>query len=734
MTRLAIVFSVFAVSLVACSTPREPDRRVLLDLAAEARYADTLVEPRALIFGTPEARRVLSGGWSTRDEIDGHGRFVWAVGGSSRLELSILDPRPLQLRLEVRSFHFEGAPPQTVRVELGEVELGRAQVSPTPKVIELDIPAQHQKSGPNALALHWGWNQSPKEAVGAQDRRPLAAAVYRLELLDPDHPARESVDVRADGERLWIPGGGRIDYFLEVPADTVLSVEDLRIRGSAQIFAEVKSALAPDGQPGRRPLTAGDSPLPEGLLRLRLEAFGDGGAIVHRPRLLGPPQGSTEAAPDAAAAATPPTGETSKETPPSIVIYSIDTLRADVLEVYGGPVPTPTMARFAEAATVFEQAVAQSSWTKASMASVLTGLSPPAHGALSRRHVLAPERVTLQELLSAAGYQTAAFNTNPNLTRTFGFDQGFDVFVDFPETATAEEVHARVLTWLEEGRDPERPLFLWVHTLDPHSPYSPPAEARDRWAADVDPSVAADTMRWLDDMRAGRTPRNEAVLDDLRALYYAEAAYSDEVFGEFLGTLDRHGLGGAPLLLLSDHGEEFYEHGNLEHGRSLFEESVRVPMIVRAPGRLPAGRVTARVQHLDVMPTLLGWAGVEVPATLEGQPLGQLARVERAPGADRRRGRWVFSHLHLDGAERAALYRTPLKLTAERIGGDRLGRFQLFDLSTDPGELNNLVDSMPLERGWLVQEMRRRLEVREDAAEVDLDPETRRRLEALGYL
>ncbi|MEO1368415.1 MAG: sulfatase, partial [Acidobacteriota bacterium] len=474
-------------------------------------------------------------------------------------------------------------------------------------------------------------------------------------------------------------------------------------------------------------LTAGRTPLPAGLARLRLRAGGEGGAMLHGATVRAPAPSAERAPSTAAGPSTEPPAAVEAGSPGSIILYSIDTLRADVLELYGGPVPTPALRRFAAGAVIFDGAVSQSSWTKASMASVLTGLAPPVHGALSRRHVLAPERVTLQEMLSAAGYQTAAFNTNPNLTRAFGFDQGFDFFVDLPETATAGDVLEEVRAWLARDRDPSRPLFLWVHTLDPHSPYAPPEAARERWAAGVDPRVAADSRYYLDGMRAGRIPRDEGILDDLRRLYQAEAAYSDEVFGRFLDLFEANDLGDAALLVLSDHGEEFYEHGNLEHGRSLFEESVHVPMLLRLPGLEPA-RVEPRVQHLDVMPTLLEWAGVEVPRALPGRSLLEVAAGAGGPN------RVMWSHLHLDGAERAALYGPLLKLTAERRPDGRLGRFLLFDLDDDPGELRDLSAERPLERGWLAHELRRSLAIRQEAAEIDLDSETRRRLEALGYL
>ncbi|MEO1086159.1 MAG: sulfatase-like hydrolase/transferase, partial [Acidobacteriota bacterium] len=519
--------------VAGCAGPPEPERSVLVDLAVDAEFAETLVEAREIDLGSPPGRRALDGGWSTRDEADGHGSFVWAVGESSELRLPILEPRPLRLRIELRAFHFEGAPPQSVTVVLGGAELAKSPLGAAVSTVEVALPEARQIIGDNALTLRWAWNRTPQDALGVADRRPLAAAVYGIKLGAGDsNPGTSSADdahVMADVDRLWIPGGGRIDFYVDLPEQSVLAVDQVQVRGDARPVLELES---PDGA-RELELGAGQLALPAGLTRLRLKVTGGGGAMLHGPTVLAPGAASTDG-PDSTTPTTRPGPEAGPEAAPaavtedrSIILYSIDTLRADVLELYGGPVPTPALRSFAEDAVIFDAAVSQSSWTKASMASVLTGLAPPVHGALSRRHVLAPERVTLQEMLSAAGYQTAAFSTNPNLTRAFGFDQGFDFFVELPETATADDVLSTVRMWLENERKPERPLFLWVHTLDPHSPYDPPQAARERWAADVDPAVAAESRRYLDDMRALRIPRDEAVLDDLRALYRAEAAYSD---------------------------------------------------------------------------------------------------------------------------------------------------------------------------------------------------------------
>ncbi len=413
---------------------------------------------------------------------------------------------------------------------------------------------------------------------------------------------------------------------------------------------------------------------------------------------------------------------------PHVVVYLIDTLRADRLGVYGADDGlTPHMDAFARGATVFAQAASQSSWTRASVATLFTGLYPHEHGTNRRAQALAQEHLTLAEALREAGYETAAFLTNPNVTPEFGMTQGFD-HVWFELEANSDVVGARVEEYLDGRGDSDRPLLLYVHTIDPHAPYDPPEEWRARFASAVTAEAAERSLRTLFDLQAGRAEPSDELQADLEALYDAEVAFNDASFGALLARLESVLGANLVVALVSDHGEEFAEHGGWQHGRTLLEESVHVPMMLRLPkglGVAPPARVEGPSEHLDLVRLLQ--AAVFAPRRLE-EHFAQLQAPDRL----------VATYLHLDGRPRFAL-RTGNDKVVFRAAGGRLDRDRLFDLGTDPREAANLALERPVRlallRTWAQRHLREGLARREIAApDVEIDETMRRNLEALGYL
>ncbi|RMH18267.1 MAG: hypothetical protein D6696_13415 [Acidobacteria bacterium] len=447
-----------------------------------------------------------------------------------------------------------------------------------------------------------------------------------------------------------------------------------------------------------------------------------------RPRLVAP-----AAAPQPAAADDPPAGGPPASRP-DVLVYLIDTLRADHLGCYGYPRPTsPQIDALAAEAALFEHAIAQSSWTKASVASIFTGRWPLAHGANLRTDALAAAAQTLAETLHHHGYATAGFVTNPNVTSAFGFDQGFERYHYLGETASAAEVNAAALAWLDARPPDARPFFLYLHTLEPHAPYRPPAAFRERLAPQVPAALAAEPDAVLDAMQAGRRPVEGVLVDHLRALYDAEIAANDDAFGALRRAFETRGRWRDLLLVLaSDHGEEFYEHGNFQHGRTLHRESLEVPLIVKLPGPPVRRRIGERVQHVDLLPTILDAAGLPPTAGSEGRSLLPLLR-GAAPGPSRP----TFAYLHLDGPARAAIYDRGFKLLQQLAGGGELIHRQLYDLAGDRQERRDLAGDRPLLAGFLAARLRSRLFGPEQRLAGDaavIDEELRRSLEALGYL
>ena len=422
------------------------------------------------------------------------------------------------------------------------------------------------------------------------------------------------------------------------------------------------------------------------------------------------------------------------ERPPNVLLVVVDTLRADHVGANGYALSTtPEIDRLAARGAVFTQAIAQSSWTRPSMATLMTGLHPTSVGLTCHEFrvpegacdVLPDEAPTLAELLAGAGYARAGVIANINVDPVFGFHQGFEDYVSVPALLAGDEedwrhgnewlresteaVTRHALEWLADRGDDDTPFLLYLHYLDPHAPYEPP----ERLAAGFPPDGYP------------RDPDTNALL----ARYDAEIRLVDEGVGAVLAGLEAAGEAERTLVVVvSDHGEEFRDHGGLEHGWTMFDEQVRVPLIVAGPGVSPR-RIDRQVRVLDVLPTISELALGTVPAWTEGLSLVPLleGRDLDLPGA-----------LSERGYEPLTSWRDPpWKLVLDEASGTAV----LYDLAADPGETTDVAAAHP----EVVAELRGRLEAlreRCEAAaerfsggdgELHLSPEQIRALEAIGY-
>jgi arylsulfatase A-like enzyme len=346
------------------------------------------------------------------------------------------------------------------------------------------------------------------------------------------------------------------------------------------------------------------------------------------------------------------------DAPPDVVVVLVDTLRADQLGVYGAdPSPSPYLDGLASQGAVFDTAWSTSSWTAPSTASVFTGAYPLQHGvvmgfkASSARRItlnaIPDSRVVLPEVFQDAGYTTLGLASNPNVCQDMGFDQGFDRF--HSETnAPADELFRRLRRW---WRAAEQPRFVYLHINDVHYPYGTGGEPQD--------------------------------------LYRGEIAHLDAQLAELHDDL---GWDDAKLLVISDHGEEFGDHGGTKHDFSLYRELNRVVFVAHGPG-VQAGRPAANVSLVDVLPTLCGWTGVPCPAGGQGQDLSPAL----AGGAVNDAA--VFAHrLDYNGAQ--ALWSV--------VAGDRRliqgpQGAELYAVAADPTEEDDLSAAEPQTVGSLTE-------------------------------
>lgn len=421
---------------------------------------------------------------------------------------------------------------------------------------------------------------------------------------------------------------------------------------------------------------------------------------------------------------------------PNVLIIVIDTLRADRLTPYGYDRDTsPAIAgRLAERGTVFDHAYAPAPWTLPSMVGLMTGRSP---GALVRGGAgsfALPEDVpVLAERVADLGYATGGFYANPTLHAGNGFARGFDAFHTPPPEIASLRLHAdslldRVLPWLRERHEtePERPFFLYVHFLDPHDPYVNPDNAARRrpWLPAYDGPLTGDSVHGLYTGRLAADPAGEAWIS---ALYDGEIAHVDRFVGRLLDAvdaLDPETLADTLVVLTADHGEELHDHGGWKHGETLYQEQLRVPLILRwDAGGVPVGaRVAEAVSLLDLLPTLLTAAGGEAPPGAEGIDL--LARL-RGEEPWPRRG--LYARHFGRGPLRAGAVAPPHKLVLFnrqapfapadpveehlwRLDVERLERVELYDLEADPGEEKNLAAGRPDLVARLAPEIHRHLD------------------------
>jgi arylsulfatase A-like enzyme len=522
---------------------------------------------------------------------------------------------------------------------------------------------------------------------------------------------------------------------------------------------------------------AGDDGL--GFGRLALLAFG---TVVVAGLMLLPGRLSSRSEVGGQA----PVGATGPKRP-NVLVIVLDTVRADHLSVYGYPRPTtPGLERLAAEGVVFEQALAPAPWTLPSHATLFTGLYPAQHGSGRLHPRLDGHLVTLTELLAQQGYQTVGFSNNSWVSRATNFDQGFEYFEDFKgiwrvwrsiSRLTAAQIYqhffpvqlhgdrsggagrtnAAIRRWFDSRHDAGRPFFLFINYLDAHFPYHAPEPFRTKFVEPGHLRFATELLDAEAQDEADFTPPpidwDPAKWGALSDLYDGELAYLDAMVSELLADLRRRGLLDQTLVVItSDHGEHLGEHSLFLHRFSVYEPTLRIPLLMRLPGRLPAGLRTSNwVGLTDVLPTVLRLVDVRVPIEVAGELPGQSlvgSPVSVPPD------RMLIGDYEVP-SNLLPRYRRRTKVSAEQEHyfqrGLRSvhhenwkfiwatdGRHELYDLSRDSGETNNLVTQLPEQAAAMQAGLQERLAgmsaIGGQEQTPELDPETREQLRALGYV
>ena len=418
--------------------------------------------------------------------------------------------------------------------------------------------------------------------------------------------------------------------------------------------------------------------------------------------------------------------------PHPVIIFDIDTLRADRLGCYGNPRPTsPVIDALAEQGVLFEWTFSQAPTTPPSQASILTSLYPSSHGVKGSKDRLAKEITTLGEVFSALGFATGAFVDGGYMNRGFGLLQGFKTKVD--RRGGLEVIGPKALEWLREHADEN--FLLLIHTYDVHTPYDPPEPWRSQFLEGVpSPSPGFEpTALVMETIRqSGDTDRPLTLPDNdiayALALYDAGIRYVDEWIGKFVSELEALGIfDRTTLVVISDHGEEFQEHGSVLHEK-LYSTVTRVPLIIRSPMALGGSRVSDVVETIDLMPTLLQLVGAPVPEQAQGRSAVPLLRGETLEPKS------AFSESRFFGRQRAVTG------PSERlIFSQDSGRLELYEYRRDLEEQEDLASRDPNAVSQFKSELSDWFEWMQSTEVAtsdsgELDPEVEEQLRALGYL
>ncbi len=576
------------------------------------------------------------------------------------------------------------APKQKVSIFVNEKNAGTIDVDAQKKRYQVAVPAAVLKGGENRLRFTF-------RAAAAVGSRRSAAAFSDVTLgpaagAAPPEPVGARVsDANLGGTRrsaISVAGkGSRLSYYVAAPEGAILAFA----HGSNSPGAHAIVRVAVDGQQVRQLQDAvatakwTDVSLPLGAAAgqaVRIDLISRGGQVEWaEPRLL-------VKAPPAPKVPSEPAFD-------HLFVWMVDTLRSDKVRAYNPKtrVETPNYDAFAADATRFEWAQVPGTWSLPSHASLLTGVYPVNHKATTHESKLSRDVAFIAEDLKKKGFKTAIFSSNGYVSGKWGFERGWDAYRNFIRESLpngADYLWKTGKTWVLQNQ--KKPSFAYLATVDPHVAYSPKPEfLKKYWNKPYKgPLKPALTGVQLGSIAAGKLKINDNDLAYLEALHDAEITQSDSVFATFIADLKAAGLyERSAVIVVSDHGDEFREHGRLGHGHSVYQELTHVPLMIRAPGRMPKGKVVhADVEIMDVYTTMLDLVGGAAGPKIQGASLIPLSWDEV--------GQTPRAALTIDGQVARGLKVARYRLVAAS------GRLELYDEIEDRLEQKDVAAARPV--------------------------------------
>jgi arylsulfatase A-like enzyme len=592
------------------------------DLQALLHLAD-IYDPTGLFvdFGTASRLKYTNGNWNSGwlGESREAGATVSTFGKTARLYLPVDKQVPMQLRLRVKPYASGTLIVYVNGKTVGEVSLNKAD-----GFRERVIPVRSDALvvGENAIMLR----ATRTAPVRGKSR---SVAVDWL-LLEPRAEGNEQLatpkgvaltQVEAGGGRLAVTlePGARVDWFIDVPKGGALAFAVAAPGASGALDVEVSSDSSRSAETVSATSKWSDrqialSRIDGQLARIRFSNEGGADVSLADVRVVRPAKQPVAI----------------EQPAKNVVVLLIDTLRASKLQPYypKSRVTTPAIDRFVSEGALFERAQSPENWTKPAVASVLTSLHPATHNTKQDASKLPRSALMLSEVYKKAGFKTASFIANGYVSNAFGFDQGWDHYTNYireRRNTNASNVFGEAQSWIRKNKDGR--FFVYIQTIDPHVPYDPPDEFLKMYDAKPYSGQVQNRRTHLMLDEAKKNPKKYKFTardkERIEALHDGEISYHDAYFDKFLAMLDELGLSEDTIVVVtSDHGEEFQEHGSWGHGHSVYQELLGVPLLFRWPGVIPANlRIEPAVSTMDIGPTVLEATGVPIPEAFEGRSL-----------------------------------------------------------------------------------------------------------------
>ncbi len=678
--------------------------RTAFDFVANRVHAVSHRDGRLVVdAGALDFLKYVDGGWKTswllgeKDE----GKPASLINGVSAMAFLPVDadgdgaggaaPGASTLSITMRAL----APAQKVSIFVNEKPVGTIDVLGTKKRYDVVVPAEVLHAGDNRVRFTF------KTATNLPGGKRSAAAIQQLALgpvalgaAPADLAIAEARDVTVGGvaRRALFAGGhgSRISYYVQLPPGAHLAVaygSEGNADGTKGAGGTALVRVAVDGQPAR---TLHEGPITARWNDLLLDC---GAAAGHAARIDLVTRGGAAAWAEprvvvkAPAHVSPPTPQPRFD---HIYVWMVDTFRADKMHGYNGKtrVLTPNYDAFAADATRFAWATVQGTWSLPSHASLLTGVYPTVHKATAHESKLSPTVPFVAEELKHDGYKTGMFSSNGYISSKWGFDRGWDIDRNFIRESlpnSADYLWKTAKAWITPLLTKKQ--FVYLATIEPHVAYTPKKEFLVKYwnKPYTGPLKPVQTGVQLGLIKVGKLKINDNDKAYLEALHDAEITGSDALFAGFIADLKKMGIyDTSVVVVVSDHGDQFYEHGSVGHGDTVYQELTHVPMIIRAPGLLPKGGVVnADVEMMDMAPTLLDLAGAKPDPKMQGSTLVPLVfdEVGVSPRAA----------LTVDGQVARGL-----KVDRYRLVHKGPGRMELYDEFDDPREQKDVAADHPI--------------------------------------